>query len=120
MGGTYGSPPTDHQQLGSPSALPSALGMEGHRFGAKAPQKVRTPRRTSAGEGDQGYVGDVGDDGIHAQGGELADAVGVVAGPRVDGQALVVGHTHDLLGPERAVGVDGYVAMFGRAEEHKS
>src|SRR3546814_7509094 len=88
MGGTYGSPPTDHQQLGSPSALPSALGMEGHRFGAKAPQKVRTPRRTSAGEGDQGYVGDVGDDGIHAQGGELADAVGVVAGPRVDGQAL--------------------------------
>src|SRR3546814_8790360 len=98
MGGTSVSPPTDHQQLGSPSALPSALGMEGHRFGAKAPQKVRTPRRTSAGAGDQGYVGDVGDDGIHAQGGELADAVGVVAGPRVDGQALVVGDEHDVGG----------------------
>src|SRR3546814_13587697 len=114
MGGTYGSPPTDHQQLGSPSALPSALGMEGHRFGAKAPQKVRTPRRTSAGEGDQGYVGDVGDDGIHAQGGELADAVGVVAGPRVDGKALVVGHAHDVGGSERGGVVDGYGGRWGR------
>src|SRR3546814_14112979 len=107
MGGTYGSPPTDHQQLGSPSARPSALGMEGHRFGAKAPQKVRTPRRTPAGEGDPGTVGDVGDDGIHAQGGEVAEAVGVVAGPRVDRQAFDVGLANYIIGYDHVGGGGG-------------
>ena len=77
------------------------------RSGRRSRTRAQRPRASRA------MSGALVIDGVDAEVGEPADALGLVAGPGVDRQAGVVGDAHEVLVHERVVGVDGHVAALG-------
>src|SRR5215211_7951216 len=87
-------------------------------------RRVRGPRLVGSGGGRTPQrrkrdVREVGDDAVDPRLGQPADALGVVARPRVDRQLLIVGPLDEGTGDQGVVRVERTVALVDRAGDDR-